>query len=259
MKALAKDMLLKERKGALEDCNLWSFWDSLSIPYQDRIIQFFENTPVLFDYTTLFVGDSRNDIYHGAINTLGILFVNVDLHASDLFFKKFSEYIPANYHNSSNWGITWDSQKNEMIRAWERIVKKADKTDYQTHLKSLTKIQSMSIEDIYWVDAHSFVQRYSAVVYKYFLNGECSIERFENAFNFCYDNIDRIKSAITCVYGWDKPIRNTIVEQYLIYLEKNKEFDRCIEIINEMEVRGWRNDFEKRLSRCISKKDNSIK
>jgi len=251
MKYLDRDLFLKERKGILEDCNLWSFWDGLSVENQNDILEYFENTPLFFDYTTLFKGDSQNDLYHGTIDSLGILFVKKDLSLSDYFFIKFSEYSPANYNLSSRWGMNWENAKVEMIEAWERIVARSNEPEINLKLE---RIKKLSIEDVYWSDSHFFVQQYSAVVYKCYLNGECNIERFENAFKFCYNNIDKIKSAITNIYGWDKPLRNAIVEQYLIYLEKEKCYDQCIHILNEVKEKGWRNDFQKRADRCIAKR-----
>lgn len=254
MKSLERDILLRERKGILEDCNLWNFWDALSNEHQNGILEYFENTPLLFDYTTLFRGNSRNDLYHGVIDSLGVLFVKGDLYLSDYFFAKFSEYNPANYRTSSKWGMNWEDNKVAMIEAWERIVEVADDSEINLKLEELESIKKLSIEDIYWSDSHFFVQNYSAVVYKCYLIGECNIERFENAFRFCYNNIDKIKSAITSIYGWDKSPRNAVVEQYLIYLEKEKCYDQCINILNEVKEKGWRNDFQKRLDRCVAKK-----
>lgn len=254
MKSLERDFLLRERKGTLEDCNLWDFWDSLSIEHQNGILEYFENTPMLFDYTTLFKGDSRNDLYHGVIDSLGVLFVKNDLSLSDCFIVKFLEYSPAYYSLSSKWGMNWENSKVAMIEAWERIVDVADDSEINLKLEVLERINKLSIEDIYWSDSHFFIQNYSAVVYKCYLNGECNIERFENAFKFCYTNIDKIKSAITSIYGWEKPLRNAIVEQYLIYLEKEKCYDQCINILNDVNEKGWRNDFQKRLDRCIAKR-----
>lgn len=254
MKSLGQDILLRERKGILEDCNLWNFWDSLSSDHQNGILEYFENTPLLFNYTTLFKGDSRNDLYHGVVDSLGVIFVKSDLSLSDCFFAKFLEYCPANYNVNSKWGMNWENSKVAMIEAWERIVDVADDSEINLKLEVLERVKKLSIEDIYWSDSHFFIQNYSAIVYKCYLNGECNIERFENAFKFCYTNIDKIKSSITNIYGWDKPLRNAVIEQYLIYLEKEKCYDQCINILDEVKEKGWRNDFQKRLDRCITKK-----
>lgn len=128
-------------------------------------------------------------------------------------------------------------------------------SDEPINNSNLECISNLSIEDVYWTDAHFFVQHYSSFVYKAFLNSQCDSERFEKAFEFCFNNIDIIKSSITSVMGWDKPLRNGIVDQYVIFLEKAKRFNECIEIMEKMKYKGWNNDFEKRLDRCLKKKE----
>lgn len=100
-----KSILLNERKGLLANSNLWSFWDVISDEYQNAILDYFENTPLLFDYKSLFKGDISSNIYHGPISTLGIIFVKSDVNLADYFFKKFLEFTPENYSTYSSWWI----------------------------------------------------------------------------------------------------------------------------------------------------------
>jgi hypothetical protein len=111
------------------------------------------------------------------------------------------------------------------------------------------------IEDVYWCDSYFFVQHYSEKVYKSYIKGDCTIERFEKAFEFCYDNMDNIKTALTKLSNFDKnrAIKSGIIEQYLVYLEKQKDYHKCLNIIAQMSPIGWSNDFEKRKQRVIKK------
>lgn len=249
-----RTQLLNERKGLLADCNLWSFWDGISDENQNAILDYFENTPLMFDYKSLFKGNRSNDFYHGPLSTLGIILVKSDIILADYFFEKFLEFTPKNYNINSSWGINWENSKMEMIKALENRSAYSGEPINNSNLECLS---NLSIEDVYWTDAHFFVQHYSTFVYKAFLISQCDSERFVKAFEFCFNNIDIIKSSITSVMGWDKPLRNGIVNQYVIFLEKAKCFNECIDITEKMKDKGWNNDFEKRIERCLKKKEKN--
>ena len=100
----------------MKDSNLWSFWDSQSVEHQNDVLEYFENNPLFFDYTKLFKGDSRIDLYHGVVDSLVVLFVLNDLSFADYFFVKFSEYTPDNYNTNSEWGVNWENAKIEIYK-----------------------------------------------------------------------------------------------------------------------------------------------
>lgn len=192
----------------------------------------------MWDYKDLFIGNKGGSVTHGCISILSIIFEIDDLEFCDIIFKKFESYTPENYTANSDWGNNW---LNNIT-----YIRSLRTSDYNYH--------KMKSSDIYWADSHFFLHRYSKAVYKNYLKGLCSIQRFENSFALDFNNIDKIKSAIAQQIGWEPPPRNGIVDQYLIYLEKQKRFDDCINLINKMRDKGWRNDFDKRLIRCESKK-----
>lgn len=245
--------LLNERKGLLADNNLWSFWDGISDEYKNAILEYFENTPLLFDYKSLFKGNRCGDFYHGPLSTLGTIFVKSNIVLLDYFFAKFLEFTPKNYSTNSSWGLNWENSKLGMIKV---LTNHSVNSDEPINYSNIESLRNLSIDDVYWTDAHFFVQHYSSIVYKAFLNNQCDSERFVKAFEFCFNNIDIIKYSITRVMGWDKPLRNGIVDQYLIFLEKAKRFNECINIMEKMKDKGWNNDFEKRIERCLKKKEN---
>lgn len=226
------------REGLLKTYNLWDLWDELGASLQNKIIESFKSKPLMWDFNDLFNGKKAGSVTHGSINILTTIFEIDDLEFCDLVFQKFKSYKPENYTDNSDWGNNWLTDIT--------YIRSLKTSDYNSH--------KMHSSDIYWADFHFFLNRYSKAVYKNYLKGFCSIERFENSFELDFNNIDKIKNAITLSIGWEYPPRNPIVDQYLIYLEKQKRFDDCINLINKMRDKGWRNEFEKRLIRCESKK-----
>lgn len=226
------------RQGLLRTYNLWGLWDDLGENQQKKIVEYFKSKPLMWDYNDLFYGNKGGSVTHGCIDLLTTIFVLDDMEFCDILFNKFKTYTPENYANNSEWGNNWQANINHI----REIVPQNDKYNiiYST--------------DIYWVDFHFFLHIYSKAVYRNFLKGNCSINRFENAVELDIFNIDKIKMAYTKINDWDPPPRNGIIDQYLIYLEKQKKYDDCINLINKMKDKGWRNDFEKRLDRCISKR-----
>jgi hypothetical protein len=253
MNNFERELFLSHRQGFLKYHNLWSFWDSLTDLEKDNILTYFENTPQFFyDYKTLFIGDLGGSSKNGPIGSLGLFFFSPELETYDKIYKKFIEYTPENYCLSSKWGAEWESKKTRYIN----ILKNTEYTNiYDERNDLILKESLIFIEDIYWCDAYFFVQQYSEKVYKFYLKGECTIKRFENAFEYCCNNIFSIKTALTKLSNFDKnrAIKSGIIEQYLFYLEKQKDYQKCLSIIEEMSPIGWANDFEKRKQRVIKK------
>jgi len=252
--------LLDNRAGEFEFYNLWHFWDSISTDNQNEILYYFENTPLMWDYKSLFKSQANSwgRLWHGDIYSLSKLLVIDDLEFADQCFLKFTEYKESNYHEASKWGMGWEEGKNQDIMIWERIVSNSESSDLPRQSKVLEARKKVLITDVYWLNAYFFVQEYSSIVYKHFLKGNCDIDRFKQAFLFCYNNIVRIQEAFMKDDRWDKLPGSKIIEQYLIYLEKQHDYISCIEIILSIKDNGWNNDFEKRLSRCyikLNKKD----
>jgi hypothetical protein len=229
------------RQGLLKAYNLWDFWDELGESLQIKIIDSFKSKPLMWDYNDLFNGNKRGSATHGSIDLLTTIFIIDDLDFCDLVFKKYKTYTSENYANNSEWGANWLNDISHI----RRIAPLND------------NYQNINTKDIYWVDVNFFLHVYTKAVYKNYLKGLCSIERFENAVHFEIENIDKIKLAITKIYGWTFPLRNNVIDQYLIYLEKQKRFDDCINLINQMRDKGWKNDLEKRLIRCEAKKNKN--
>lgn len=253
MNNLERELFLSHRQGLLNYYNLWSFWDTLTKAEIDNILTYYENTPQLFfDYKTLFIGDLSGISKNGPIGSLGYLFLSPELETYDKIYKKFLEYTPENYCLSSKWGTEWESEKTRYIN----ILKNTEYDNiYDERNDLILKESLIFIEDIYWCDAYFFAQQYSEKVYKFYLKADCNIERFEKVFEFCCDNIHPIKTALTKLSNFDKnrAIKSGIIEQYLIYLEKQKDYLKCLYIIEEMSPIGWANDFEKRKQRVFKK------
>lgn len=258
MNNFERELFLSHRQGLLKHHNLWSFWDLLTEVEKDSILTYYENTPQFFYYyKTLFIGDLGGSSKNGPIGSLEHFFFSPELETYDKIYKKFLEYTPENYCLSSKWGTEWESEKTRYINILKNTENNNiyDERDERNDL--ITKESSIFIEDVYWCDAYFFVQQYSEKVYKSYLKTDCNIERFEKAFEFCCDNIDPIKTALTKLSNFDKnrAIKSGIIEQYLIYLEKQKDYLKCLNIIEEMSPIGWANDFEKRKQRVIKKID----
>jgi hypothetical protein len=252
MNNIERKLFLSHRQGLLKYYNLWSFWDTLTEVEKDNILTHYENTPQFFyDYKTLFIGDLRGSSKNGPIGSLGNFLFSPKLETYDKIYKKFLEYTPESYSLISKWGTEWESEKKRYIN----ILKNNEYNEIDNNVNDLIKEASIFIEDVYWGDAYFFVQQYSEKVYKFYLNEECSIERFEKAFEFCHNNIINIKTALRKLSNLDKnkAIKSAIIEQYLIYLEKQKDYQKCLDIIEKMNPIGWSNDFEKRKQRVIKK------
>jgi hypothetical protein len=218
----------------------------------------------MFDYKTIFKGEFRgHNINNGPIYLMDLLLMHTpfkiqDIKYLDYFFSKFIEYSPTNYISNSRWGNSWNVQKRNKIEILKSIIKdckegRVEFYNYNIHLSALERCENMNPEDVYWKDSYFFITNYSKLVYKAYLNGQCDINRFIKVAHFNLNNIEIQKSAITNVIGWDTRMRTPIIEQYLIYLEKQKMYKECIEVITQVKDKGWSNDFEKRLNRCLNK------
>ncbi len=116
----------------------------------------------------------------------------------------------------------------------------------------VTKNQSIhKSNENYWLDTHFFLTNYTKKVYKHFYNNNCSNERFLNGCKFEFDNINLICDALKSKNFF--PVKNAIIEQFLIYLEKNKKFESVVEYSSHFKSMGWTNDFDKRIIRCNKK------
>lgn len=245
-------MVENKREGLLSTHNLWSFWDNISKKGQEDIIGYYEAHPSMWDYKTLFYGEHNGSLEHGSIYCMDLLLVTDDLTLCDYFFSKFMEYNPDNYLKSSIWGESWRAQIDKIIESSKRVLlRRTDVIEIKCLKERIFRFSSLSINDIYWKDTHFFLQNYSKKVYRHYLNDRCSIERFTMAFNIDFNNLDNIQTSVFKLLQTN--FGNGLLEQYLIHLEKQKEYKKCIDLIAKVKNRGWTNDFEKRLNRCISK------
>ena len=103
----------------------------------------------------------------------------------------------------------------------------------------------------FWTDFHFFLSNYSKRVYRLFLDNQCDESRFVASFIIEFQNIDKIIQSLKANDLF--PVRNLIIDQYLIFLEKSKDFKSAVEIISKVRDQGWTNDFNKRLNRCNMK------
>lgn len=194
---------MSEYKGILSQYNLWGFWNSLPEWVKNKILKYFEETPLMFNYKNLFQDNWRDLTQKSSINVINTLFVCDDLEICDLFFAKVNE---CSNQNNNEW---------------------------------------------YWVDLHFFLLNYSKRVYSLYLKGNCNEERFLNSYNIEQSNINSIAQSLKNKNIF--PVSNPIIEQYLIYLEKRKEYEKVIELAAHYNNQGWTNDFDKRLLRCKKK------
>lgn len=119
---------------------------------------------------------------------------------------------------------------------------------YSEFLKQIPK--NLESND-FWIDFHFFLSNYSRRVYRLFLDNQCDESRFVASFNKEFQNIDKIIQSFKANDFF--PFRNSIIEQYLIFLEKLKDFKSAVEVISKVRNQGWTNDFNKRLNRCNMK------
>lgn len=197
---------MESYKGILSQYKLWSFWDNLPEKVKKSIIDYFEKTPLMFDYKHLFEGNWRHPKPRTPISVIETLFVCDDLETCDLFFSEVcnNQFI----HKTNSW---------------------------------------------YWVDLHFFLSNYTKKVYKHFYNNRCSEKRFLNSCYIEYNSNDLVCDALKNKNLF--PVRNVIFEQFLIYLEKRKEFNKVIEYAVFFKSKGWTNDFDKRIIRNKKKLD----
>lgn len=239
---------MENKNGDLYTHNLWSFWDSISVKNKEEIIEVFSktiSTAMFWDYKTLFEGkEKKGDVLHGDIGTLTNLLCIDDIEYNDKVFSKFLEYKADKYLNYSFWGTNWHSELNRL----KLLLKNSDSNFFVDY-------NNITSEDVYWCDAHFFNMQYAKRVYKYYLNGICGIERFENAVKFEYENSENIHSAIQKIIRTN--VRNSIFEQYLIYLEKQKMYSQCLELMQDSRIKKWNSDNNKRFERCKLKLSKS--
>jgi hypothetical protein len=264
MEEFERNKLLQERAGELEYYNLWSFWDGISKSQQNQIIDDFEIMPSMWDYKVLFKGYLENcHVSRGPIDALSNLMPNarndksIDIQHIDYFFSKFKEYNPNNYIQNSRWGSEWENTLKGIIELMIESKKTDDEDDYQSSFDKQKFIERLKItthEDAYWCSSYFFVMEYSKLVYKCYLNGRCNIDRFLSAVDFTLVNLDNLKLAVTKILDLGtETLHNGVIEQYLIYLEKQKMYIECRDIIIQLKDKGWNNDFDKRLTRCLKK------
>lgn len=194
---------MKEGEGVLRQYDLWEFWNNLPPEIKYKILNYFEETPLMFDYKDLFQGKIRMLPHTTPIRILNLLLVSTDLEMCDLFFEKFKDY-------------------NNLIK-----------------------------NEWYWVDLHFFLLNYSKRVYSLFLEKECNENRFLNSYKIEHHNIIFIKKNLLNKNMF--PVRNPLLEQFLIYLEKQKDYKKVIELASYYNEQGWTNNFNKRLLRCSKK------
>ena len=181
-----------KNEGYLGHFKLWDFWEEIPIEFQKKILHYYENKPLMWDYKSLFEGKFEGSSM-GIIQTLGLLLCIDDLEFLDLIFKKFESIEIENYNNIVILGLNYEYGN-----------------------------QTRKASEIYWKDVHFFLLEYSKTVYKHFLHKNCDEKRFKYAFELEFKNLNKIIEALKKEVSF--PIFNPILEQYLIFLEKRNEF-----------------------------------
>lgn len=237
---------MENKNGDLFTHNLWSFWEAIPFKKRELIIDQFKTGASFWDYNSLFQGfEKEGSDQHGDINILDIILNINDLELCDLAYEKFNSFKSENYLLNSFWGEKWSKRVNALK---ERAIQR-NNVDLAEFYGSLTP------DSIYWKDAHFFVSNYAKRVYKLHLDGFCDIKRFENAVSFEFENSEKINEAVFKLINSN--CSNPVFEQYLIYLEKQKEYKKCIELMQNDKLLKWNNNFDKRLSRCYLKLNKS--
>ena len=162
-------MLYNKKEGLLKSYNLWSFWEKIPPKSRDKILNYFESIPPVFwDYKRLFIGDNFGGIEHGPIHCLDTLFEIDDLELCDLFFSKFIKYSSDNYLKDSIWGESRNSQSEKIINSLhESLLNRTEISEKENLEKIILYHSSLLPKDIYWVDTHFFLNKYSQKVYKH--------------------------------------------------------------------------------------------
>jgi hypothetical protein len=250
---------MENRNGDLFTHNLWSFWESISLVKRTLIIESFKSSKGLFwDYNSLFQGmDKLGNLENGDIHLLNMILNIDDIDLCDACYEQFLTYKPVDYLSYSFWGSNWENKLSKLKKPTkgEMLLIDCGIMDFPAH--RLEYYNSLSQEIIYWKDAHFFIANYSARVYKNYLNGACNIERFEKAVNFEYNYSDIIHYSILKIFNSN--LRNRIFDQFLIYLEKDKKFQKCINLMNDSKFLKWNNDYSKRLIRCNDKLEKTLR
>lgn len=238
----------KGKGGSLKFFSLWDFWDGLGNERQNEILTCLYLTPRMWDPDSLFFGNSLGNGDHGPIGILNRIFIHTDLITIDIFYEKFKEYSIESYQKNNSWSKIWQSSHKQKVKFLKSSkFKKRLGTDNQL----IENIPYINLEVIYWTDAHFFLQKFSKLVYKSLIRGEITCDRFLNAVNFEIKNIKNIHDSLYIILGCE--VRNVIIEQVLIYLEKIGNLKKCKELILLVKDLGWTNNFEKRLERCNKK------
>ena len=205
--SLKRSKLIGSKKGGyLSYFGLWSFWNSLPISSRNKVLTYYEETPLMFDPKSIFKGNfnyPENFKNQTPISILNILLVSDDFELLDSCLNQFKKY------SFEKYGFS------------------------------------------YWIDSHFFISNIGRRSYRMFINKLCDNERFLYCFNFEYSNQKEIIKSLKKDDLF--PVSNPIFEQYLIYLEKKKEYDEVIKLANEFKGFGWKNKFDKRIERCITK------
>lgn len=237
------------KKGILESHSLWDVWNSISESNKEKILITLDERKAFWDYKSLFDGEiTESSLKKGPIDTLTKLLVIDELEVTDILFKKFKDFNSENYDSLSSWGLNWENFRQDFIY---RQKKRAELLEI---VPSYHGYDLLRPDLVYWQDSHFFITVYSKIVYKLFINGMCDESRFVEAFNFEFNNSVIIHESIKSLnHSHFVNLKNSVFDQYLIFLEKKKDYKKCINLIESIEFSLWANNYSKRYDRAKSK------
>lgn len=123
--SLKKSKLIGSKKGGyLSHFNLWSFWSSLTISSRNKILTYYEETPLMFDPKSIFRGNfnyPENFKNQTPISILNMLLVIDDVELLDDCFNKFEEYSNEKY-GFSYWIDSHFFMSNISKRAYRMFI-----------------------------------------------------------------------------------------------------------------------------------------
>lgn len=241
--------------GTIKVYGLWDFWESIPIEKQNDILKVLKTEDLYSLYNELFNKDEVQQNI-GPIGVLRNLLVIFDIELCTLVFSKFITYSLESYTEKTEWNDKWNKIRNSMQeRALYydefRLKKGLVVDENHSHVSTKNYLTRKTLIDLFWSDTFFFLNTYSKIVYKLFLDGKAGIDLLEKAVNFSLKNHKELYLGVN--NSLEDNMGNYPIHQYLIYLEKQKLFDECLNLMDTATLIGWTNDFESRRERVMRK------
>lgn len=134
------------------------------------------------------------------------------------------------------------------LAGWFRTLK-----DEQIAEKILIKANDIVQGDTPVLDKHFL---YQTCIVHYYKKRKISPVSYQLAIDFCVKQIEiagKAKTSFLSENNFSKLPRHVGYEQYVIILEKEKQFSKAIQICKEAQSQGWNSDWEKRINKLTKK------